>query len=305
MLMGDAVQGSLVENGKPAVTGYGLFVVLHSLCRTDRFQGHDLEVKRAYPNRYDYRRVVSWLLKERFIRPDVDFFDCTAASTPDTMARSHVFRVNAIADGSAEEITGIVDPFCYISHMSAMQRYGLTNRIPEALMLSTPKQWKDAAHDRMQRDYCDIQAPDEYRFPLSRIGWPDRIRQRPIACHTSQRAPVLRDIRDSHARISAIGETFVQMLDRPELCGGMSHVVEVWQEHAKTYLREIIPAVERAPERLVKLRAGYLLDERLGVRDPTISSWKKFAQPGGSQLLDPVRPYVSRRSETWKISLNV
>jgi predicted transcriptional regulator of viral defense system len=295
-----------MERNEPVVTGYRLFVRLAALYQDRKFQGEALELKRASPNRYDFRRVVSLLVKQRYLQPDMDFFGrITPATTPDMMVLSPVFRVIDVPDGTAEDVTGLVDPFCYVSHLSAMQRYGLTNRSPEALTLSTPTAWKDAALARMRADYGEAETPGHYRFPLSRIDAPEIVRRRSIAFHATNRTPLLRDIRDSFARIAAIGETFVQMLDRPELCGGMDHVVEVWSEHAKTYLREIIPAVERASEKIIKVRAGYLLDEHLGVRDPRIEDWTQHAQNGGSRRLDPTKPYASRRSEKWMISLNV
>jgi predicted transcriptional regulator of viral defense system len=306
MLAHEALRIVLIDCNEPVVTGYKLFVRLAGLYRQRKFQGEDLELKRACPNRYDYRRVVSLLVKQRYLQPDMDFFGrITPSTTPEMMAHSPVFRVIDVPDGVAEDITALVDPFCYVSHLSAMQRYGLTNRSPEALTLSTPAAWKDAALARMRSDYGDIGAPGQYRFPLSRIEWPEIVRRRAIAFHKTNRTPLLRDIRDSFARIAAVGETFVQTLDRPELCGGMDHVVEVWEEHAKTYLREIIPAVERAPEKIIKVRAGYLLDERLGIHDARIDSWTQYAQSGGSQRLDPTKPFINSRSEKWMISLNV
>ena len=302
----EALRIVLIECNEPVVSGYRLFLRLADLYRQRKFQGEDLELNRAFPNRYDYRRAASILVKQRYLQPDMDFFGRIApTTTPEMMARSSVFRVIDVPDGTAEDITGLIDPFCYVSHLSAMQRYGLTTRSPEALTLTTPIAWKDAALARMRADYGAPESPGQYRFPLWRIDAPEIIRRRPIAFHTTNRTPLLRDIRDSFARIAAIGETFVQMLDRPELCGGMDHVVEVWEEHTKTYLREIIPAVERAPEKIIKVRAGYLLDERLGVSDPRIDGWTQHAQNGGSRRLDPTKPYASSRSEKWMISLNV
>ena len=84
----------------------------------------------------------------------------------------------------------------------------------------------------------------------------------------------------------------------------MPHVVDVFTKHGATYVSEIIPLVEAGSAAIIKVRAGYLLEERLGIHDPRIASWRRWAQRGGSRKLDPQKPYVPRFSEDWMISLN-
>ena len=85
----------------------------------------------------------------------------------------------------------------------------------------------------------------------------------------------------------------------------MPHVLEVWKQHAETYLGSIVAAVDTASSGLVKCRTGYILQEHLGLDHFRISCWKAFSQRGGSRKLDPSQDYAPIYSETWMISINV
>lgn len=299
----EAIVSSLVSRGLPVVIEYDLFQLVRHLHQTGVYDGKKLRIGKSIPSRDRYRKIVGKLLSERYLRPDPDFYPSQQwGETTHTYAM--VFRISDVPDGPAEEITALLDPFCYLSHLSAMQRYSLTDRIPETLILSTPQKWNVARDLKKQEDYPDL-GKDEYAAPLKQLTWPDIIRKRAVTLHKTVRNPVVKNIRGSRARIAAVGETFVQMLDRPELCGGMNHIIDVWDSHASVYVEEIITAVNNADESIIKVRAGYLLEERLGIEDPRILEWLQFAQRGGSRKLDPSTPYVSRYSEKWMISLNV
>jgi flavin-binding protein dodecin len=85
----------------------------------------------------------------------------------------------------------------------------------------------------------------------------------------------------------------------------MGHVLDVWDRAAEPWTNEIIEAVDGAESKIDKVRAGYILEERLEIDDARVRAWKAFAQRGGSRKLDPEAPYAPAFSETWMISLNV
>jgi predicted transcriptional regulator of viral defense system len=111
---------------------------------------------------------------------------------------------------------------------------------------------------------------------------------------------------DRPIRVSSIGRTFLDMLRKPDLCGGMNHVIDVFIEHAKPYLPLIINEIDRHGDKIEKVRAGYILEERCHIiENPKIDAWVVFAQRGGSRVLDPTTPYWSTFSEKWCLSINV
>jgi len=112
-------------------------------------------------------------------------------------------------------------------------------------------------------------------------------------------------MKSSFVRVTDIGETFLDMLEHPERCGGMIHVLDVYANHASIYLPQIVRRIDRTETKLTKVRAGYIITERLGLKSETAESWRRYAQRGGSQRLDPKAPYAPQFSENWMISLNV
>lgn len=286
----------LVENyGKPILQPFEfstLILRLYQDALTEK-----LYLRKSRFDRNDYHRFKSALYHMGIVRNDRDY-------------GRRALRILPISDCPAEEIVCLVDPTCYVSHLSAMQRWGLTNRSPRILMLTRPERdtWQNMLRVYRQKmlgeqgildeDHADI-------YPLHVIEHPERVRGQSIQMYTTKSSGTSLINRGTDMRISTIGQTFLDMLQKPDLCGGMSHVLEVWEEHASTYLNQIVPTIDAAPGALVKSRAGYIFQEYLGLEHPGIEKWKVFSQRGGSRKLDPSKEFAPTYSETWMISINV
>ena len=279
----------LEENGKPVLTALEFFRFIRRMYRES--SGKKLYLRRDAPTLDDYNRLRRMLQRTNMIGPDRDY------------GGRGVIRVLAISDLPAEDIICLVDPTCYVSHLSAMQRWGLTDRRPDALIMTRPDRKTISAQLRACRG-GSLNEDEEKRF-LRIIRHPDRVRGRSVQIYESKTAGAALKTRGSDVRASTIGQTFLDMLQEPGLCGGMAHVLDVWGEHAGTYLDETVAAVDTATSKLVKSRAGYILEERLGLQHPGVERWKAFGQRGSSRKLDPAKPFAPTFSETWMISLNV
>lgn len=288
-LAGRRLAELLEENGKPVLTQFDFFQIVRKMYRDH--SNSKLYLRSNAPTKDDYTRIVADLKKTAIVAPDRDY-------------GKRVIRVLAVSDLPAEDIVCLVDPTCHVSHLSAMQRWGLTDRRPDALVLTRPD--RRTATEKI-RDYMReaLGEGETTPFPLRIVGHPDRVRRRAIRVHESKAPGKWLRNRGSEFRLSTIGQTFLDMLRRPDLCGGMSHVLDVWEEHAETYLDEIVSTVDSSISGLLKSRAGYILEERLGLYHHVIESWKRFGQRGSSRKLDPAEPYAPAFSETWMISLNV
>ena len=279
----------LEEHGKPIITPFEFF---RFICRMHReIPRRKLYLRRKTPTLDDYSRLKLMLQKASVIGTDRDY------------SRRGIIRVLAVSDLPAEDIVCLVDPTCYVSHLSAMQRWGITDRRPDSLIMTRPDRKAVAA--QLRACMADSLSKDEERRFLRIIRHPSRVRGRAVHIYETKTAGASLKNRGSDVRLSTIGQTFLDMLQEPGLCGGMSHVFDVWEEHAETYLNEVVATVDVATSGLVKSRAGYILEERLGLHHRDIECWKAFGQRGSSRKLDPAKAFAPTFSETWMISLNV
>ena len=282
------VADTLAHRGEPALAAWDFFVLIRRA-----YHGAGREV----PPPPGLLRTAFMLGNAGIVRPDRDY--------------PRHYRVVPVPDLPADDIVCLLDRFCHVSHLSAMQRWGLTDRRPHALMISRPDDRTVAGKAAEIMDREDNGIPWAHRparmssgpFRLNNIAHPRLVRERPVRLHRSRHAGEAVGDRSGFARVSAIGQTFLDMLRQPGLCGGMDHVLDVWDEHAGSHLPAIITAVGSAGP-VIRCRAGHIIEERLGITDPRVEAWRSCAQRGGSRVLDPGRPYAPVWSDAWMISLN-
>ena len=283
----DYLAKMLTQKEQAVVTPYAFFRLIQVMYR----EGKSLYLREATPNEEIYYRRRRNMYKAGIIRNDRNY-------------GSRLIRVLAVSEQSAEEIVCLADPLCYVSHLSAMQRWGLTDRSSKALICTRPDRKISAAQlSNMMSNHPGPLPPKRLR--LYYIGHPKTVRNRPIRVFESKAAGASINVRGSDMRLATIGQTFLDMLQQPELCGGISHVLDIFDEHANIWINEIVASVDSSNSSIVKSRAGYILEERLELRHEKIEAWKGSVQRGGSRKLDPSKAYAPDFSETWMISLNV
>jgi predicted transcriptional regulator of viral defense system len=223
--------------------------------------------------------------------------------------KGNAFILLGRTDENAGEVACTVDPFSYLSHLSAMEYHGLTDRVPIKLYLSSPSSmtWKKEAYLRMKADLGEDNfiKYEENNLPLLRKTKFIKVKKREISCFNSSHRGAFIKVRDKNMRVSSLGRTFLDMLRNPDLCGGMKHVVNVFEEHALDYLPLIVDEINQHGKAVEKVRAGYILEEICAIKNEAIASWSEFAQRGGSRKLDASAEYIPKWSEKWKISLNL
>ncbi|VAW80899.1 hypothetical protein MNBD_GAMMA12-3988 [hydrothermal vent metagenome] len=287
---------SLGEIKDPVITSYRLGLIIHLLYQTKQYKTESIDkIKKDYADKQDFNRHLHSLLNEGIL----DKY----RSLP-----SSVYTLLGRTTHSTEDVCCTIDPFCYVSHLSAMEYHGLSNRLPVKLYLSSPstKKWTEYAKDKMKKDlkdswqvYIDNKMPKLLRTELKKIS------KKEIHRFGSLHLGAYKAVQDRTMRVATIGRTFLDMLRNPELCGGINHVLEVYTEHAEAYTRLITDEIEQHGTAIDKVRAGYIFDERLKIKNNVVESWTSYAQRGGSRKLDASSEYIPKWSDKWSLSLNV
>lgn len=280
-----AVAEALAATAMPAVSGYEVGKAFF-LKATDKSQR----------SKAVFQGVVKQLLTVRLLsRVPLD-------------GRGEGFLLFGHANATPQEVACSLDPFSYVSHLSAMAYHGLTDRFPKVIYMSMPplSDWREQARERMQKDlgesyddYVALGLPRLTRMNLSKVG------QTIVQFHERSQKGGFRHVPNSPLRVTSIGRVFLDMLREPQLCGGIQHVIDIYKSESKRHLRAIVDEIERHGKPIDKVRAGYLLTEVCGMTLPSIERWVTYAQRGGSRKLDPDSEYFPTFSERWKLSINV
>ncbi|CAM4066793.1 type IV toxin-antitoxin system AbiEi family antitoxin domain-containing protein [Roseateles saccharophilus] len=285
----------LGQRGALVVTRYELAHLAWGIYKQSSHDGTPLRNHKTQLDRAAFSRVEAKLVANGVLQP--------IPGVPENAA--YVLVGANISD--ARVLACAIDPFCYVSHLSAMEFHGITDRMPEQLYISTPAtaRWRSFAQDRMQRDLGEDYAD------YTRAGLPavqrsafTKLNNRPVHLFKSLHLGAYRSFKEQHLRVATLGRTFLDMLREPSLCGGLSHVLAVFKEHAAANRRLILDELDQHGAAIDKVRAGWVLEQVAGLTDSRIDAWAALAQRGGSRKLDASADYSSSFSERWALSIN-
>src|SRR5271165_6690013 len=133
---------ALAKLGRPTLTAYSLGVLVFDLYLKGEIEDHQSRVSNPPPERAQFTQVLDFFLSHGVLRE--------VRGLPE----HSVFSVIGQQDPMATELVCTVDPFAYVSHLSAMEIHGLTDRLPQTLFISTPPstQWREFADEQMHKD---------------------------------------------------------------------------------------------------------------------------------------------------------
>lgn len=296
------------DSAKVVVTPFDLYILAQRLFRERDYGGTPIPPRNRHLTSKRARTLISeatWERNQYF--GGLEGPDHRLARDLDFLSPLYVVK-----DADSARTMMDADPFCRLSHESALAAYRLLPA-PTDLHLTTPGRglWTAAAHDYMS-DLLDFNTgdaehidEDDLPFPLKRPISGSTVRGTAVHRHESQFASSEESVLIAGLRTTPIGAAFRDALETPAWCGGIEPVVDLWRRHALVNLGAIIPAISQAREKIVRVRAGYLLDEVLGVTDPRVEAWRADVQRGSSRKLNAAAPYAGRFSAKWMLSINV
>lgn len=286
---------SLGELNMPVITEYQVSLALHKIYRQKEYKGEPVALQRDAAERRDFNKYLLNLIEDGVLSTQSDL-------------PPNVFAFVGHLRWTPEEVVCAADPFSYISHLSAMAYHGLTDRIPVKLYVSSPgpTEWKKFAQERMEKDLgANLDEYTNNGLPLLTRSSFVKIGKTEIHSFKSKHLGAYKNAHERVIRVSTIGRTFLDMLRSPELCGGINHVLEVYDEYAEKYLRLITDEINTHGAPIDKVRAGYIISERLNIKNDVVERWSEYAQRGGSRKLDAAGEYVPKWSDRWCLSINV
>ena len=185
----------------------------------------------------------------------------------------------------------------YISYLSAMYLYGLTEQKSIKIDFSTPirSEWKKykVIYERERENYL-------LYYPSENI----KVKGRYLNVHARSVTYVSTQF-NTNIRVIGIGDLFLEMMRYPALCGGFTNVMKIYEESALLYLDDIIQATNVHGSDIDKCRIGYILSVHLNIINSSVLAWKAYSvSRGGSRKLLSSNPYSSIYDYEWCISLN-
>ncbi len=218
----------------------------------------------------------------------------------------NIYAIKGKPEYDPFELVCAIYPYGYLSKLNAMSWYGLTDKIPKVVRLTTclPAEWKRRSIEDIEIDASIDFEPIHFlpKFPKSTNVLDYEL---VVSTETHYTEPV--NVKDSPLRYATIGKTFVDMLRFPNECGGIDHVLEIYQDVGKKYLHPILAELKGQGSRKIdRARTGFVLQKMVGISHPLLSEWQQESQKtrGSSKILVPGEPFSPIFDEDWSLSLN-
>jgi len=258
--------------------------------------------KPDYLNRWSYQRVIEELELNSII----------------SQVGSNIYQVNN------KKQTEVTSDICslysqgYISHLSALDFYGLSNKIPKIIYFTVPQKnvWTQEAKTSVKKNMGDIEYNkyyDDYSYKFLKLydEYPNLthflgydVKVISSKSYNENQYQVLPDYKNM--RVKKLVFLFLDMLIKPNFFGGEQHVFDVFFNIDQKLYPMIVENARLFSSDINKARIGFLLNTVLKYENEIFDIWKRECKDkrGNSRKLIPSRKYSPVYSPEWNISIN-
>jgi len=290
--LAEAVTLIIEEKRRNVWSPYQIGLLLCQLYQQKRIHSFLLRIRNNWPSQADYNRTISELILINIIKTKGNNIFYT-------------LKGEKLLPG---EVTCSIDPFSYVSHLSAMNFHNLIKETPGKTFLSTltAKPWSQKAVLLMKKDLDENYALyRESNLPILKNIDSSNMEVPMASIYHSTKLGESKSYDYDKIRVASISRTFLDMVRRPDLCGGIKTVLKVFKEHGLFFINPLIDEIDKFGSKIEKVRAGYILENYCNFNNEIINSWEQYAMRGGSRKLDPLKEYAPTYSDRWQLSLNI
>lgn len=279
----------------PAINSLELFKQYLYLFKTKKYLDQEIPLRKNAS------------LERRFI----DFKDSLKMSGFTKIGKNYILR-NPKECKPADIICSIY-PYTYISYLTAMRHYSLTDRLPTVTQIVSIDRslWKKKI-DAKYVDYLNENSNnDSIRrlYKNNSVSYPQEKEGKvvgfPCKTHSKRKINEYKQ-EESGVRVIVVGDLFLEMLENFDLCGGIDHVIDIYINYSTIFTKEILKSLPKYSN-ITQAKVGFLFEKVLKVNlDDYLQQVKKEQQDvrGGSRKFIANEPYSSVFSPDWNISLN-
>lgn len=302
------IQWLLNDYKLSAINDFQLYFEFEKLFIEKKYKDYELTIRTNANLENTYKSVINDL-------KDHDYFELYSI-----VSNRFLLKIKRNFDHNQPKETDLICSVfsgSYVHLLSGMRIYSITDRIPKKIQLAVPergilKKWANSyIHDHRSKYNRDavqslsIKNIDFYKkresfypvYPSSQSYFGVSVlvqsTKHPLKCINMYNG----------TKVVEIGCLFMQMVNYPDECGGIQHVIDTYNEYGKFFTHEISQAGNEFPH-ITQARAGFILDKMLGLNDPNIMDWKKNQTQGGSRKFISNKPFINNISLDWCLSLN-
>lgn len=291
-----------------------LFLKFLELWFQEQSQGQSSEITKIFSNKLFYK-LCDHLISEKILIG----FNLTT--------RGYTYFIKKGSKPTSEMAISALYPLGFLSHLTAMNLYGIGNTQTTGIYLTCParKDWKNLClkeikkrfkgfdvKDSITNDYIEIN-----NLLLSTQSVLDPYPHQNILEEAGSTKTVIiinrKNLVESEwwnqCHVQNVVDVYLDMLRAPHYCGGISHVLTIYKDTLpkdKELFQEILLNLTKNGSIIDRARFGYIFDKILLIKAPEIDQWKEEQKDkrGSSRKLFSNFEFDSFFDEEWNLSIN-